>query len=57
MVPSFSRVCSSKLVVLGEWQRDILTVVRRAFTKAKECVDLGDVQDSVDGRQSSAPST
>lgn len=43
-------------MVSDEWQHDILTVVQGAFTKAKKCVALGDVQDS-DGHRSSTPST
>ena len=39
----FMNLFSSESAVSNEWQRDIITAVLRAFTKAKKCVDLGDI--------------
>lgn len=40
---SFMNLFSSESAVSNEWQRDIITVVLRAFTKAEKCVDLGNM--------------
>lgn len=39
----FHKLVFSKLVHSLKWQRDVVTVVQRAFTKAEICMGLEDV--------------